>query len=67
MKIIVNNTPVVIPSDVRTIEDFANWKKVPIKGSAIALNGKLVKVDKWSVTTLSPLDTVLVISAAFGG
>lgn len=67
MTIIVNNKQVELPENVSTIAEFAEWKNIPSKATAIALNGKLVKADVWGVTSLSNLDNLLVISAAFGG
>ena len=67
MKIIINNTPVELPGDVNTVAAFAAWKGLPLQGTAIALNGKLVKADTWHSTVFKDLDSMLVISAAFGG
>lgn len=67
MTIIVNNNQVDLPSDVESIKDFVNWKKIPNQATAIALNGKLIKVENWGLTRFSNLDNLLVISAAFGG
>lgn len=67
MNITINGTTVTLPSDVTTIEQLANLRSIPRQGSAIAINGKLIKADKWEITHISEGDSLLVISAAYGG
>ncbi|MDE5843645.1 MAG: sulfur carrier protein ThiS [Muribaculaceae bacterium] len=67
MNIIVNNNNIELPANIITISDFAKLKNIPVQATAIALNGKLVKSDRWSITKLSEMDNLLVISASFGG
>lgn len=67
MKITINNVAITLPSDITNIARLAEYKNIPVQGTAIALNGKLIKADKWCVTPLSNGDTLLVISAAYGG
>ena len=67
MNITFNNEIIQLPNDYMTLQDLAQWKQIPSQGSAIAINDKLIKHDKWSVTYLKDLDRVTVITAAFGG
>ncbi len=67
MTVIINGTQIELPQDVNTLGQLAQWKSIPKQGTAIALNGKLVKADTWDVTHLADLDNLLIISAAYGG
>ena len=67
MTILLNDNPVVLPSDYMTVEDLVKWKEIPSQGTAIAVNNKLIKQEKWSITKLNDQDQITVISAAFGG
>ncbi|MDE6810947.1 MAG: sulfur carrier protein ThiS [Muribaculaceae bacterium] len=67
MIILVNNNQIDLPIEISTLADFVAWKNIPLQATAIALNGKLIKTEKWSVTPLANMDNILVISAAFGG
>lgn len=67
MTILLNDNPVVLPNDYMTVEDLVKWKEIPSQGTAIAVNNKLIKQEKWSITKLNDQDQITVISAAFGG
>ena len=67
MTIIYNDTNLDLPNNYMTLEDLAKLKKIPLQGSAIALNDKLIKKEQWSVTPLKDFDRITVITAAFGG
>lgn len=67
MKVFLNDNIVDLPDEYMTIADLIKWKNIPSQGTAIALNNKLIKQDKWSVTDLHVNDHITVISAAFGG
>lgn len=67
MTIFYNNEPLKLPSDNFTLEELAELKQIPQQGAAIALNDRLIKREKWSVTNLKDMDNVTVITAAFGG
>lgn len=67
MNIIYNDQPLTLPKDNMTLEELAEWKELPKQGTAIAVNDKLIKRDKWPVFNLKELDRVTVITAAFGG
>ncbi|MBD5370329.1 MAG: sulfur carrier protein ThiS [Bacteroides sp.] len=63
----INGQTTDVPSDIYTLEDFAEWRGIPEKGTAIAVNARLVKRENWPAVTLKDLDSLTVISAAFGG
>ena len=67
MSIIYNNVLTPLPEKSMTIADLALWKKIPQQGTAIAVNDKLIKRDKWQVVFLNEGDRVTVITAAYGG
>lgn len=67
MDIILNNIPTVLPDAVMTVADLAEWKDISPRGTAIAVNDRVVKKELWKCTHLNPLDRITVISAAFGG
>lgn len=67
MTIFFNDEPIKLPNDFMTVADLVNWKKISEQGTAIAINDKLIKRDKWNVKELNENDRVTVISAAFGG
>lgn len=67
MTIYINDMPELLPSDFMTVSDLIKHKNFKTAGTAVALNDKIIKKEKWDVTTLSDLDHVTIISAAFGG
>lgn len=67
MTILLNENKVILPNDYMTVADLVKWKEIPSQGTAIAVNNKLIKQDKWSITNLKDEDQITVISAAFGG
>lgn len=66
MNILLNNKTEELP-DGSTIMTLVSKKDIPTTATAIALNGSLVKKEKWELTPLHEMDSVTVISAAYGG
>lgn len=67
MTIFFNNEPLQLPQATMTLEELSKLKNIPSQGTAIAVNDRLVKREKWSVYQLNPMDNVVVITAAYGG
>lgn len=67
INITFNGQITALPENVISLKDLVDWKNIPVEATAVALNGKLVRSDKWEITKLSPADNILVISAAYGG
>lgn len=67
MNVYINNTLTPLPAQVMTVEDLLNWKQIPLQGTAVAVNDKLVIKRNWQSTNLSDQDRLTIISAAFGG
>lgn len=65
MLLLINDIQNNLP--VRTLGELISYKHIPQQATAIALNGTLVKKDRWDDTELHPMDSITVISAAFGG
>lgn len=65
MLLLINDIQENLP--VRTLAELIAHKNIPQQATAIALNGALVKKDRWEDTELHPMDSITVISAAFGG
>lgn len=65
MLLLINDVQEDVP--VRTLAELVTHKHIPRQATAIALNGCLVKKDRWEDTELKPMDSITVISAAFGG
>lgn len=65
MILLINDIQEDMP--ISTLGELVLYKRIPRQATAIALNGRLVKADAWETTDLKPMDTITVISAAFGG
>ncbi|MDE6329603.1 MAG: sulfur carrier protein ThiS [Muribaculaceae bacterium] len=67
MHITINGRPELLDGTTITLRQLAESHSIPTTGTAIALNGKVVSADKWDVTVLNEGDSLIVISAAYGG
>ncbi len=67
MRITVNNQPVDLSEEYLTLKEFLEIRGVKTERTAVALNNKIVKRDKWPLVNISDGDTIMLISAAFGG
>lgn len=66
MTIILNDKPTEVDSNI-TVATLAFGHQVEAAGSAVAVNGKLVRRSDWDSVTLKENDNVLIIKAAYGG
>ena len=66
MEINVNGESCQITPNV-TVSQLVEKLNIPAGGTAIAVNGKIVKKDTWDSTHLAENDNVTVIRAAYGG
>lgn len=66
-KIIFNGEPLELPANVNNVAELMRWKNIKSARTAIAVNGKIVKSDKFEITPIESLDNILVITAAYGG
>lgn len=70
MTVIVNEKKITLderdgaPATVATLLDEMN---VPEKGTAVAVNNRMVRRDNWDGHALADGDKVLLIKAAYGG
>lgn len=67
MRITVNNQPIDLSEEYLTLKDFLEIRGVMTERTAVALNNKIVTRDKWPLVNISDGDTIMLISAAFGG
>lgn len=67
MTITINNKLWVVPTGIDTIADVAEANRIPSKGTAIAVNNRIVRQPQWDSTPVRDGDSLMVISAAFGG
>ena len=67
MKIFINNQHIELPSDEMTVAELIAWRNIPMGGTAITINDRIVRKSDRESTRLSDGDRVVVISAAFGG
>ena len=65
--VIINGQTIELPGDVYTLAQLLEWKNIPSRGTAVAINGKLIPASSHDVTELNPLDRLTIISAAYGG
>lgn len=66
MTIILNDIPTEVESGI-TVSALASEQQAGETGSAVAVNGKLVRRADWDSVTLNENDNVLIIKAAYGG
>ncbi|MCM1319780.1 MAG: sulfur carrier protein ThiS [Muribaculaceae bacterium] len=66
MIIYVNSKPVEIDYSI-SVEELLNRQNVPSGGTAVAVNGKVVRRDNWADHLINDGAQVLIISAAYGG
>lgn len=64
MNIIVNGQPQIV-ADTSTVASLVSEHDA--QGTAIAVNGRLVKHPEWKSTLLHEGDQVVIIKAAYGG
>ena len=67
MNITINGSLETLPREVATVADLIRFKNISEKGTAVACNARLVPRTKWEDTPLHELDSISVISAAYGG
>lgn len=63
----INNRPFDLPNDYMTLEELITHKGIASGGTAVAINNKIIKHENWPATTFNNGDSVVIISAAFGG
>lgn len=55
------------PSATMTVREILQSRDMDKPGTAVAVNGKLCKASEWDLRQVEDNDTLMVISAAFGG
>ncbi|MCM1377048.1 MAG: sulfur carrier protein ThiS [Clostridium sp.] len=67
MKVYINNQLEALPKEPMTVAELIAWKKLPMAGTAVAVNDRLVVAKNWEVKQLAEEDRITLITAAFGG
>ena len=66
MQLIINGSPRETP-DLQTLADLATWLKLPSFGSAIELNGEVIRRTDHPITALREGDKLEVVRLVGGG
>lgn len=66
MMITINGKPKDFPAET-TLAEVVENEKIPEKGTAIAVNGKVARRKDFATKVLQEGDSLIVISAAYGG
>lgn len=66
MKIFLNNKEMQLPLPV-TLEELLLQENIPSAGTAVAINGKVVRRNDWTTRILNDGDNIILITAAYGG
>ncbi|MCM1369116.1 MAG: sulfur carrier protein ThiS [Candidatus Amulumruptor caecigallinarius] len=67
MRITFNDEQINLPDDITTLSGLLEYKGVKTSGTAVAQNNRIVPRSQWNVRELSELDSIVVITGAFGG
>lgn len=66
MNIILNNKEMQLPMAI-SVEELLLQENIPATGTAVAINGKVVRRDHWATHILNEGDNIILITAAYGG
>lgn len=67
MKVTINNEPIILDYDGVTLEELRKLRNIPEAGTAIAVNGRVVRAGERESFLIKEGDCIVVISAAYGG
>lgn len=67
MTIKINNEHVELSEVTLNVSEILTLRNIPLGGTAVAINNKLITRSNWDMTTVKDGDNLTVISAAFGG
>ena len=67
MRIYFNNRPIDLADENITVAELLRQQNVKSEGTAVTVNNKIVTHDIWEIKQICDGDSVMVISAAFGG
>ena len=67
MKIELNNEPVSLSDDTKSVAALLADRGVKSGGTAVSVNNRIVRHSDWEHTMLHEGDRVVIITAAFGG
>lgn len=63
----VNGQTIEVTPDLEMLDKFLQWRRIPAAGTAVAINGKIIKKENWCITRLKVNDSLMIISGAYGG
>lgn len=67
MKININNKPTELPRMDMSVAEVLKWQNIPVEATAVALNSQIIRKEKWDTVRFTDGDSLVIISAAFGG
>lgn len=66
MKITLNNNELMLPHTI-SVEDFLLERNITSAGTAVAINGVVVRRADWGLRLINEGDNIILITAAYGG
>lgn len=66
MEVRLNNKPLALPHPM-SVAELIEMQNIPGAGTAVAVNGKIVRREDREMRMLNEGDDIIVISAAYGG
>ncbi|MDE5663838.1 MAG: sulfur carrier protein ThiS [Muribaculaceae bacterium] len=67
ISVIINGQHMDLPEEVKSVAQLLEWRHIPVSGTAVALNSRLVTAAQHAATMLNHGDVITIISAAYGG
>ncbi|MCM1005692.1 MAG: sulfur carrier protein ThiS [Prevotella sp.] len=66
MEIKLNSKPLTLDHSINVAE-LLEMQKISTGGTAVAINGKIVRRSDWEMRMVNGGDDIVIISAAYGG
>lgn len=67
MNLYINSKLNNVPDEIDNVARLLQYLHIPENGTGVSLNGKLIKAKDRNITYLKDEDSLLIISATFGG
>ncbi len=67
ISVILNGSVTELPESVTNVARLLEWRHIPVAGTAVAINSQLIPAPRHVDTPLHNMDSIMIISAAYGG